>query len=206
MAGQVHWEILQAIRSLVNAAASEATAGASEAAFLAVSTPRAKVFTPDELGLSSLNMKAATETFYLGNNVDIRGYTQFSLIAKTSFGSLSAPTVANAVCGLLAWPFADSGASVFLKSSFETLNPVLTASFLTTNVPLDMTNSGVSEQAAVLNWNNEDGTDFQSLVCTHDGVPQQYMRAAPFSKFGLLLTIPSVQPGTVTTSVWLAVS
>ena len=208
MAGQVHWEILQAIRSLVNSAATEAAAGASEAAFLAVATPRAKVFTPTELGLSGLNMKAAADTFYSGNAVDLRGYSQFSLIAKTSFGSLSAPTSVNAFGALYAWPFADSGASVLLTGLVETILPATpSTTALTYDIPFDMTNSGVSEQAAIFNWNSEDGTDFQSLVCTPAGTaPLEYLRGAPFVKFGLALVTPSVQPGTVTTSVWLAVS
>ena len=206
MAGQVHWEILQAIRSLVNAAATEAAAGTSEAAFLSVATPAPRVFTPAELGLENKNMKAATNTFYLGNMVDLRGYNLFSLVAKTSFGSLSAPTnISGDVASLLAWPFADSGASVLLTNLYDTLNPP-SATFLVNDISLTMALSGVSEQAAILSWNGKDAADMQAYTCSPPPEPiLEYLRAPQFVKFSLLVNGPSVQPGTVTTSVWLVV-
>ena len=206
MASQVHWEILQAIRSLVNAAATESAAGASEAAFLAVANPPPRVFTPAELGLENKNAKVATNTFYLGNMVDLRGYSLFSLVAKTSFGSLSAPTSApdyGAFASLLAWPFADSGASVLLTNLADTLTPIA-APFLTSDVPLAMPVSGASDVAATLNWNAKDSLDIQSYVCGPPPEPLlEYLRASPFVKFSLLIAGPAIQPGTVTTSVWL---
>lgn len=200
MAGQVHWEILQAIRSLVNISASEAAAGTSEAAFLAVATPRAKVFTPAELGLENLNCKAASNTLSTGNIVDLRGYTTFSMYIKTSYGSASAPTDGS-LSSVLAWAYADSGASVRFSTDPEPLGNYTLK--LTSNLDEHMNQSGMTESLAIIAWSqlpNQNST----LACDIESEPALLIRAPNFVRFLRVLDVPSLQPGTVTQSFWLA--